>query len=265
MSEEEVLFEKKFFENNRSVAVVTFNRPDTRNALNSAMVDRLEWAVDAIEEDQNIRCLILTGAGEKSFVSGSDISELSKRSTLTGIDSSLKRQGLLNRLERLPIPSIAAVNGYAFGVGCEIALACTFRLASEKAKFGQPEVSLGIIPGGGGSQRLPRLVGKAWASELILMGKIIDASQAERIGLVNKVVAPDNLIDECLEWGRAISEKGPIAIKYALRAINEGLEVDLASGLKIEGLCLGACYASEDSEEGLNAFLEKRKADFKGK
>jgi enoyl-CoA hydratase len=259
MSAQEIVFEK-----DRAIATITFNRPQVHNALNAAMVDGLDKALDEIERDKDIRCLILTGAGEKSFLSGSDIKELSQRTALSGIEASLKRQGLLNRIHGLAIPSMAAINGYAFGVGCEIALACTLRVASEKAKMGQLEINLGIIPGAGGTQRLPRLVGRARAAELILMGKIIDAAEAYRIGLVNKVVPADRLMDECREWAETLSEKSPIAMKYALRAINEGLEVDLATGLRIEGLCLGACFASKDSKEGLNAFLEKRKPKYEG-
>jgi len=247
------------------IATVTFNRPEVHNALNNAMADGLEKVLNEIEEDESIRCLIITGAGEKSFLSGSDITELSKRTVLTGIDTSNKRQTLLNRIETLHVPSIAAINGYAFGVGCEIALACTMRLASEKARFGQLEINLGIIPGAGGTQRLPRLVGKARAAELILTGKIVTAEDAVRMGLVNHVVSPETLIDECRKLAKIIAEKSPVAIKYALRAINEGTEVDLASGLKLEGLYLGACFASEDSKEGLTAFLEKRPPDFHGR
>ncbi len=259
MSAQEIVFEK-----DQAFATITFNRPDVHNALNSAMVDGLEKALDEIEEDKDIRCVILTGAGEKSFMSGSDIGELSKRTPLTGIDKSTDRQGLINRIDDLPIPSIAAINGYTFGAGCEIALACTLRVASEKARMGQLEINLGIIPGGGGTQRLPRLIGKARAAELILTGKIIDAEEAYRMGLVNRVIPPDELMDECLQMAERISEKSPIAMKYALRAINQGMQVDLESGLKIESLCLGACFASEDSKEGLKAFLEKRKPRFIG-
>lgn len=259
MSGQEIILEKE-----KSVATITFNRPEVHNAMNSAMVEGLERALDEIEGDNKIRALILTGAGEKSFLSGSDISELSKRTSLTGIESSRKRQALLDRIDGFHIPSIAAINGYTFGVGCEIALACTLRIASERAKMGQLEINLGIIPGAGGTQRLPRLVGKARAAELILTGKIIEADEAYRIGLVNKVVPPGQLIGECHEWAGTLSEKSPIAVKYALRAINEGMEVDLATGLKIESLCLGACFASKDSKEGLNAFLEKRKPKFEG-
>jgi enoyl-CoA hydratase len=259
MSAQEIVFEK-----DQAIAKITFNRPEVHNALNAAMVDGLEKALDEIERDKDIRCLILTGAGEKSFLSGSDIKELSQRTPLSGIETSLKRQDLLNRIHGLAIPSIAGINGYAFGVGCEIALACTLRVASEKAKMGQLEINLGIIPGAGGTQRLPRLVGRARAAELILMGKIIDAEEAYRIGLVNEVVPAGRLMDECGEWAGTLREKSPIAMKYALRAINEGLEVDLATGLRIEGLCLGACFASKDSKEGLNAFLEKRKPKYEG-
>jgi enoyl-CoA hydratase len=259
MPGEEIVFNKE-----KNTALITFNRPEKHNALNTAMVEGLEAALDTIEGDKDIRCVILTGAGEKSFLSGSDITELSKRTVLTGIETSLMRQELLSRLDNLNIPTIAAVNGYAFGVGCEIALACTMRVASERARFGQLEINLGIIPGAGGTQRLPRLIGKAKAAELILMGKIIKAEEALSVGLVNHVFPPESLMEECRKMAAAISEKSPVALKFALRALNQGLEADLASGLKIEGLCLGACFASEDSKEGLNAFLEKRKPNFQG-
>lgn len=259
MSGNEIIFKKE-----KNIATITFNRPEVHNALNVPMVEGLENALHKIENDSEIRVLILTGAGGKSFISGSDIKELSKRTPLTGIETSIKRQGLLNRIEGMHIPSIAAINGYAFGVGCEIALACTMRLLSQKARMGQLEINLGIIPGAGGTQRLPRLIGKARAAELILTGKIIDAEAAYRIGLVNKVTPPGKLMDECFQLAETLSEKSPIAVKYALRAINQGIEVDLASGLKIESLCLGACFASKDSKEGLNAFLEKRSPKYEG-
>ena len=260
MTGNEIVFRKE-----KGVATVTFNRPEVHNALNSNMAEGLGEALDEIEGDSDIRVLILTGAGEKAFLSGSDIKELSRRTPLTGIEASVLRQGLLNRIESFHIPSIAAINGYAFGVGCEIALACTMRIASENTRMGQLEINLGIIPGGGGTQRLPRLIGKALATELILTGKIINAEEAYRIGLVNKVVPRDKLTDECLQLSETLSEKSPVAVKYALRAINQGLEVDMATGLKIEGLCLGACFASKDSKEGLNAFLEKRKPRYEGR
>jgi enoyl-CoA hydratase len=248
----------------KNAGIVVFNRPEIHNAFNHAMLKKFDKALDVFENDQEIRTLILTGAGEKSFVSGSDIKELSKRTPLTGIENSTKRQLLLSRIEDLPIPSIAAVNGYAFGIGCEIALACTFRIASEKARFGQLEINLGIIPGAGGTQRLSRLVGKSNAAELILKGEIISAQEAYRIGLANKIVPADKLLDECLRWAETFREKSPIALKYALMSINEGMNLELDAGLMIESLSLGACFASEDSKEGLAAFLEKRKAKFKG-
>lgn len=260
MGGQEIIYQK-----HEGIVTITFNRPEVHNALNTAMAEGLENALGEIEADGEIRCLILTGAGEKSFLSGSDIQELSQRTPLSSIETSRKRQGLLNRIHRLDIPSIAAINGYAFGVGCEIALACTFRVASEKAKMGQLEINLGIIPGAGGTQRLPRLIGRARAAELILTGKVIGAEEALQMGLVNKVVPADRLISECREWALKLSEKSPIAMKYALRAINQGLEVDLATGLMIEGLCLAACFASKDSREGLRAFLEKRKPEFEGR
>ncbi|MEJ2718317.1 MAG: enoyl-CoA hydratase-related protein [Deltaproteobacteria bacterium] len=251
-------------ERDNGIVTVTFNRPEVHNALNRAMVEGLAKALDDIEKDSESRVLILTGAGGKSFLSGSDIKELSTRTPLTAIENSRRRQALLGRIERLHVPSIAAVNGYAFGVGCEIALACTFRLASEQAKFGQLEINLGIIPGAGGTQRLPRRIGKARAAELVLMGKIIGAEEAGRIGLVNNVVPPDDLMKECRQWAATLAEKSPVAMKFALKALNEGMEVDLDAGLEIESLCMGACFASNDSKEGLNAFLEKRKPTFTG-
>jgi enoyl-CoA hydratase len=259
MSTNEVIFKKE-----KTAGIVVFNRPEVHNAVNQAVVEGLEKALDVVEEDREIRALILTGAGEKSFVSGSDIKELSKRTPLTGIENSMNRQRLLKRIENLPFPSIAAINGYAFGVGCEIALACTFRIASNTARIGQLEINLGIVPGAGGSQRLPRLIGKSRAAELILKGEIITADEAYRIGLVNRVVPANALMEECLQWSETFSEKSPIAMKYALHALNQGMEVELEAGLRIESLCLGACFASEDSKEGLAAFLEKRKPDYKG-
>ena len=259
MATDEIIFRKE-----RNAGIVVFNRPEVHNALNQNMVEGLARALDEAAADPEIRTFILTGAGQKSFVSGSDIKELSKRTPLTGIESSRTRQDLLKRIEDLPFPSIAAINGYAFGVGCEIALACTFRVASEKARFGQLEINLGIIPGAGGTQRLPRLIGKSRAAELILKGEIIRAEEAHALGLVNKVVPADALMEECLQWSDKFGEKSPIALKYALKAINDGMEMELTGGLKVESLCLGACFASQDSKEGLNAFLEKRKPAYKG-
>jgi len=260
MPNDEIILKKE-----QGTAVITFNRPDVHNALNNAMVEGLEKALLEIKQDGETRALILTGAGGKSFLAGSDIEELGSRTPLTGNASSVKRQRLFGSIGELGIPSIAAINGYAFGGGCEIAMACTFRFASEKAKMGQLEINLGIIPGAGGTQRLPRLVGKSKATELILTGKIINADEALDIGLVDRVIPHDKLMDECLQFAKSITVKSPVAVKYALRAINEGIEMDLSDGLGLENLCLGVCYASEDAKEGLAAFIEKRKPNFVGR
>ena len=244
------------------VAILRFNRPLVHNALNAAMFKQLEKALNEVENDSGTRVVIFTGSGDKSFIAGSDIKELRQRNPLTGIEASIERQSILNRIEGFQIPSIAAINGYAFGFGFELALSCTLRLASEKASLGQLDINLGIIPGAGATQRLPRLIGKAKASELILMGRIIPAEDALRIGLVNKVVHHEILMEESLRWAEELAEKSPVAMKYALTAINQGMGADLATGLKIESQCLGACYASPDSQEGLKAFLEKRKPKF---
>lgn len=253
------------FEKRDGIAYITFNRPEVHNALNNAMVEGLEKALADIEADRSVRVVILTGEGEKSFLAGSDIKEISKRTPLEGVENSRRRQGALTRLERLPVPSIAAINGHAFGVGCEIAMSCTLRVASARAKFGQLEINLGIVPGAGGTQRLPRLIGKGKALELILTGKIIDAEEALSIGLVNAVAAPDDLMEKCLELAGTLKEKSTVALKYALRAVNEGLDTDIDTGFKLEGLCLAACLSSDDSKEGLAAFIEKRKPRFRGK
>lgn len=260
MSDSELLFEKR-----DGVAYLTFNRPAVHNALNNAMVEGLEKALAGIESDPGVRVVILTGAGEKSFLAGSDIKEISTRTPLEGVENSRRRQGALTRLERLPVPSIAAINGYAFGVGCEIAMSCTLRVASARAKLGQLEINLGIVPGAGGTQRLPRLIGKGKALELILTGKIIDAEESLRIGLVNAVAQPGDLVDECEKLAGVLKEKSPVALKYALRAVNEGLDTDIDTCFKLEGLCLAACLSSDDSKEGLAAFIEKRKPRFTGK
>ena len=244
------------------IAILRFNRPLVHNALNAAMFKQLEKTLNEVETDSDIRVVIFTGTGDKSFISGSDIRELRERSPLSGIETSVERQAILNRIEGFRLPTIAAINGYAFGFGFELALSCTLRLASERATLGQLEIDLGIIPGAGATQRLPRLIGKAKASELILMGRIIKAEEAFQIGLVNKVVTHENLIEECLQWAGILADKSPVAMKYALTAINQGMGADLATGLKIESLCLGACFASPDSQEGLRAFLEKRKPKF---
>ena len=259
MSSEPVILEKS-----QRIATLTFNRPTVHNAMNMDMAAGLERALDDLEADRDVRALILTGAGDRSFVSGADINEMLKRTPLTAVESSIYRQGLLDRLAGLPIPSIAALNGYTFGIGSEIALACTFRIAADKAKLGQLEINIGIIPGAGGTQRLLRLIGKSRAAELVLSGRVIGAGEALALGLVNKVVPGEELMDECRRWGEDFAQKSPVAMKYALQAINQGAEVDLARGLKIESFCIGICFSSQDAKEGVRAFLEKRKPEYTG-
>ncbi len=260
MSGNEIIIEKA-----DNINVLRFNRPLLHNALNTAMLRQLEKALDQVERDQEARVLIFTGSGNKSFISGSDVKELRGRNQLAAEETSIERQAILNRIENFHLPSIAAINGYALGFGCELAIACTLRIASENASLGQIEINLGIIPGAGATQRLPRLIGKSKAFELILMGKIISSEEALRIGLVNKVVPHESLMEASQQWAVNLAEKSPVAIKNALLAINQGMNTDLATGLKIESRCVGACFASSDSQEGFQAFMEKRKPRFGGK
>ena len=260
MSYETLLVEKK-----DNIAIVTINRPKVLNALNATVIEELEKAFTELKNDPEVGAVILTGAGEKAFVAGADISGLVELNPLEGKEFAEKGQAVFNLIENLGKPVIAAINGFALGGGCELAMACTIRIASEKAKLGQPEVNLGIIPGYGGTQRLPRLVGKGRAMELILTGRMVDASEAYQMGLVNKVVAPEKLLDEAIEMAKVILSKGPLAVKFAMEAVNRGLEVNLEEGLKIEADLFGICCATEDKVEGTKAFLEKRKPNFKGK
>jgi len=248
-----------------AIVWITLNRPEALNALNYEMVEELEEVLSRVEEDQEVRVIVLIGQGEKSFVAGSDIKELRGRNTLSGWLNSQKRQKMLSWLDNLGKPTIAAVNGYAFGVGCEIACSCTLRIASEKASFGQLEINLGIIPGAGGTQRLPRLIGKGRALELLLTGNAIDAQEAFRVGLVNQVVPHDLLRIEVKKLAESISEKSPYALKFILEAVNKGLETTLENGFKIESNLFGLILSSQDAKEGLTAFIEKRKPNFKGR
>lgn len=246
------------------IAIVTVNRPEKLNALNDQTLDELEAVFTRIRDAAEVKAVILTGAGEKAFVAGADISELAKLDPLGGKRAMQKGQRVLNLIENLGKPVAAAVNGFALGGGCELAMACTFRFASENAKFGQPEVNLGIIPGYGGTQRLPRLVGKGIAAELILTGNMIDAAEAFRCGLVNRVFPQKDLLAETEKILRTILSKGPLAVKLALEAIGRGLEMTLAEGLNLESNLFGLLCSTKDAKEGLNAFLEKRKPNFQG-
>jgi len=259
VSEPSLIFEKL-----GQIAKIKFNRPKDYNAFNKDMAEKLEEAIADLEGSKDIRTVILTGAGNKAFMSGTDIKELQKRTVLDNVDIVSYRQNIFYRIENLGIPTIAAINGYAFGGGCEISMACTFRFAAQEAKLGQMEINLGLMPGGGGTQRLARLVGKSVAAELLLTGKSISADEALKIGLVNKVFSGKNLMRESEKFARMIAEKSPIAVKMILRALNKGIDVDLDTGLFIEMLSCSVCLSSEDFREGVNSFLEKRKPIFKG-
>jgi len=246
------------------IATITFNRPKALNALNRELIKEFSDAVHRTCENEEIRVLILTGSGEKSFVAGADITELSTMNALQAKQLSETGHNVLNRLQELPIPVIAAVNGFALGGGCEIALACDFIYASDKAKFGLPEITLGLIPGYGGTQRLSRLIGKNKAKELIFTGKMISAPEAFELGIVNKVVPSDSLMEEVLKTAGMIATKGKVSIRAAKQAVNHGTNSDLATGCKIEMDAFSLCFAAEDAKEGTTAFLEKRKPEFRG-
>ena len=260
MAYKNILFEVK-----DRIAYVTINRPQVLNALNVETVEELRKVFSEIEEDEKVASVILTGAGDKAFVAGADINELAKLDALGGRDFSLNGQRVFNLIENLGKPVIAAVNGFALGGGCELALACTLRVAAETAKFGQPEVNLAIIPGYGGTQRLARLIGKGRALEMVLTGNMIGAEEAYRIGLVNRAAPLSELMNEAKKLAETIMSKGPIAVKLAMLAINHGLQMSLQQGLQLEASLFGLTCATEDMKEGTSAFLEKRKATFKGR
>ncbi len=260
MSYENIVFDVK-----EEIATITFNRPKALNAINSALLEELQNALNTIETSQDIRVLVLTGAGDKAFVAGADITELASFNPLQAKLFSQKGQAIISRIQSLAIPAIAAVNGYALGGGSEIALACDFVYASENATFGLPEITLGIIPGFGGTQRLPRLIGANMAKELIFTGKLIPAKEAARIGIVNKVIDAEQLMDKVYETAGSIAAKGQVALRAAKEAINHGLNTDLVTGLAIEVDAFTVCMTSPDAKEGTTAFVEKRKAKFNGK
>ena len=246
-----------------AVGVITINRPEALNALNSAVLDDLNAVLDGVDQEA-VRALVITGAGQKSFVAGADIGEMSTLSKAEGEAFGKKGNDVFRKLETFPIPVIAAVNGFALGGGCEISMSCDIRICSENAVFGQPEVGLGITPGFGGTQRLPRLIGANMAKEMIFTGKMVPAAEAKEIGMVNKVCPLANLMEEVMKTAKAIASKGKVSLRAAKQAVNTGLNADLATGLNIECDAFALCLASEDAKEGTSAFLEKRKAAFKG-
>jgi len=253
------------FENNAGVGIVTLNRPKALNALNYEMLQELSALLDCIAQDETIKAVIITGSGEKAFVAGADITEMLPLSAIEGRTWAKFGQAVFNKIENLPQPVIAAINGFALGGGCELAMACDLRIASDKAKFGQPEVGLGIIPGFAGTQRLPRLVGKGRAKELLFTGDIIDVQEAYRIGLVNKVTAVEELMTAAQDTAQKIMSRAQVAVRLCKAAVNEGMDMDLESGIAYEAEAFGLCFSTGDQKEGMNAFVEKRKAAFLGK
>jgi enoyl-CoA hydratase len=258
-------FDTLLLERDGAVASITINRPKVLNALNTQTIDELRRAVLDLTQDDNVRAVILTGAGEKSFVAGADINELAVQTPTGGREHALTGQHVFDLIENMGKPVIAAINGYALGGGCELAMACTLRIAADTAKLGQPEVGLGLIPGYAGTQRLPRLVGKGKAMELILTGAPISAEEAQRIGLVNRVVPAAALMTEARALAAQLANGAPIAMRYIINAINKGAEMPFAEACQYEATLFGLVASTEDMREGTTAFLEKRKTEFTGR
>ena len=259
MSYENLLYEKR-----DGIAYITFNRPKVLNALNRKTIEELHQVLVDARDDSSVRVLILTGAGEKAFVAGADINELAQQTPADGKEFSVYGQNIARLLETMGKPSICAINGFALGGGCEMALCCSIRIASKTAKLGQPEVKLGIIPGYGGSQRLARLCGKGVAHELCLTGEMVSAEEAQRVGLVNHVYEPAELLPAAETMAKKIIDQAPLAVKYCMEAIERGVEMPLEEGLFLEATLFGLCCATADMREGTKAFLEKRAAHFRG-
>jgi len=257
-------YENILVERRERVAIITINRPEKRNALNIQTRAEGAAALDELAADDSVHVVIFTGAGDKAFIAGADIAEFAERTALTQREVMLQR-GLFNAVDSFPKPIIAMVNGYCLGGGCEVALACDLRIAGESASFGQPEINLGIIPGGGGTQRLTRLVGEGKAMEMILSGEIINAQEAYRLGLVNQVVPAVQLLTKTMEIANRIAEKSPIAVRLAKEAVKLASRSNLDEGLRREVDLFALCFSSEDKDEGVKAFLEKRKPEFKGR
>jgi enoyl-CoA hydratase len=257
-------YENILFEISDGVGVLTFNRPKALNALSSATLDEVADLMDRVVRDESIRVLVLTGAGEKAFVAGADITEFKTMNALSARLFAEKGHRVFFEIEWLPKPVIACVNGFALGGGCELAMSCDFIYASEKARFGQPEINLGLIPGFGGTQRLARLVGRAKAKELCMTGEMIDAQQAKLLGLAAKVFPAEQLWEETMKVARTMAGKSPAALRSIKKVIDSGADIDLRNGCILEAEAFGVCFGSEDMLEGVAAFLEKRKPEFKG-
>jgi enoyl-CoA hydratase len=257
---ENVIYDKK-----DSIAYVTLNRPKVMNALNKATINELRAAFEDARDDSAVRGVILTGSGEKAFAAGADIGEVANNTAVQAEEATRRGQALTDLIENLGKPVIAAVNGFALGGGCELAMSCTIRIAAESAKFGQPEVKLGVMPGYGGTQRMPRLVGRGRALKLILSGDIIDATEAYRIGLVDELVPAPQVVERAETVLKKISANAPLSVKYSLEAVNKGLETSVAEGLVIEASLFAVCASTDDKKEGTSAFLEKRAPKFQGK
>lgn len=258
-------FDNLLLERDGAVAILTFNRPKVLNALNAALLADLERALDALASDTTVGAIILTGAGEKAFVAGADINELAVLTPARGKEHARHGQRIFDRIEHLGKPVVAAINGFALGGGCELAMACTMRIAADSARLGQPEINLGIVPGYAGSQRLPRLVGKGRALEILLTGDMVTAQRAYEIGLVNQVVPAAELMPAARKLAATLASKAPIATRYILEAVNHGLDMPLAQGQFLETSLFGAIASTDDTKEGTRAFLEKRKANWTGK
>ena len=260
------MYQNLKYEAKNKIAYVTINRPEKLNALNMAVMEELRTAFHGLKQDAAVRVVIITGSGEKAFVAGADIGELSKHNVISAKEYTHKGQSVLDLIENLGKPVIACINGFALGGGCELAMACTMRIASENAKLGQPEVKLGIMAGYGGTQRLPRLVGKGRAMQMLLTADMISAQEAYRIGLVNEVVpTPADLLKRAEEIAAKIIANAPLACQYTMEAVNHGMNMTLEEGLYLEATLFGVCCSTEDKNEGTKAFLEKRAASFQGK
>jgi enoyl-CoA hydratase/carnithine racemase len=258
-------FDHLLFERDGAVAIVTINRPKVLNALNAQTLDELYRVIVELKQDERARVVILTGAGDKSFVAGADINELAVQTPTSGREHALAGQHVLDAIENMGKPVIAAINGYALGGGCELAMACTLRIAADTAKLGQPEITLGLLPGYAGTQRLPRLVGTGKALEMILTGALVGAEEAQRIGLVNRVVPAALLMVEARKLADQLATSAPIAMRYIISAVNKGVEMPFAEACQYEATLFGLIASTDDMREGTTAFLEKRKPEFKGK